>query len=203
MTLLPTDTSELIICANGIWHRYRSDDADRPRPKAVYPGAFNPLHEGHRRIAQIGVEILTVPVHFEVSITNVDKLPLDPDDVVRRVAQFGAEQTVWITRAPTFVKKSRLFPTAVFLTGADTIARIGDARYYDKCDGSRDGAIDEIARQGCRFLVFGRQIDNRFCTLSDLELPSSLSQLCTEIPEERFRVDVSSTDLRGQGQGRS
>ena len=198
MMLLPTDANELVVRNGGVWSRYGSGDADRPLPQAVFPGAFNPLHMGHQEIAQIGVEMLAVPIHFELSITNVDKQPLDRDEVVRRVEQFAAAETVWITRAPTFVEKSRLFPGTVFLTGADTIARIADARYYDNCDASRDRAIDEITRQGCRFLVLGRQVDGRFCTLSDIELPPSLSHLCTEVPEERFRVDVSSTELRDQ-----
>jgi hypothetical protein len=201
MTLLPTNANELAVRTGGNWSRYRYDDADRPWPKAVFPGAFNPLHEGHRRIAQVGAEILALPIDVELSITNVDKQPLGPDEVVRRVEQFTAGQTVWITRAPTFVEKARLFPRSVFLTGADTIARIADARYYDDCETSRDRAIDEITRQGCRFLILGRCLDGRFRTLSDIRLPPSLSHLCTEVPEDRFRVDVSSTDLRRRGRG--
>jgi hypothetical protein len=196
MPLLPNTADELAVWSGGLWHRYRVSDPDRPRPKAVFPGTFDPLHEGHRQIAQLGAEILAVPIDFEISLANVDKQPMDPDEVFRRLAQFAAGQTVWITRAPTFVEKSRLFPNAAFLTGADTIVRIADTRYYGDCEAARDEAIDEITRRGCRFVVFGRCLQGPFLSLSDLPLPPSLSRLCTEVPERRFRVDVSSTELR-------
>ncbi len=196
MIPLPTNASELSVRTRGVWMCYRSEDEDRPLPKAVFPGAFNPLHEGHRRIAEVGGETLAAPIHFELSITNVDKQPLDPNEMFQRIEQFPVEETVWITRAPTFVEKARLFPGAVFLSGADTIARIADARYYDDCDALRDEAINEIDRWGCRFLVLGRQFGGSFRVLSDIGLPPTLSRLCTEVSEERFRVDVSSTELR-------
>ena len=196
MSLLPTTANELAVCNGGVWHRYRLGDANRPCPRAVLPGAFNPLHEGHQQIEQLGAEILAMPIDFEISMTNVDKQPLDPNEVVRRVKQFAAAQAVWITRAPTFVEKSRLFPNAVFLTGADTIVRIANARYYDDSEAARNEAIDEMASHGCRFLVFGRRAGGRFSLQSDLDLPPALSRLCSEVPEKRFRVDVSSTELR-------
>lgn len=198
MIQLPTDNSETAVRSGGRWSLVRCDDAERPRPKAVLPGAFNPLHEGHRRMSQVAGEILGVPIHFELSITNVDKAPLDSEEVSRRVGQFAVDRTVWITCAPTFVEKSRLFPKAVFVTGADTIARIADVRYYDDSEVSRDKAIREIARQGCRFLVLGRRVERRFRTLSDLQLPPALKRICEEVPEGRFRVDISSTELRQQ-----
>jgi hypothetical protein len=44
----------------------------------------------------------------ELSVLNVDKLPLVDEDIVARLGQFPADQTVWLTRAATFIKKSRL-----------------------------------------------------------------------------------------------
>lgn len=202
MIPLPANASELSVRVGGVWNCYRSKNERRLLPNVVFPGAFNPLHEGHRRIAEVGGEVAAATVHFELSIANVDKQPLNHDEVVCRIKQFALEQSVWITRAPTFVEKARLFPGAVFLTGADTIARIADVRYYDECDALRDEAINEIDRNGCRFLVFGRHFDGRFCTLSDIELPETLGLLCSEVPEERFRLDVSSTELRRQRNGR-
>jgi hypothetical protein len=45
-------------------------------------------------------------------------------------------------------------------------------------------------------LVAGRLDDGRFVTLDDVDLPAGYRELFTEIPEERFRLDISSTDIR-------
>ena len=81
--------------------------------------------------------------------------------------------------------------------GADTVARIGHSRYYDNSQIERDAAIASIQDSGCRFLVFGRLADGNYETLGDLELPQSLYEMCVGVDERAFRVDVSSTQLRG------
>jgi hypothetical protein len=90
-----------------------------------------------------------------------------------------------------------VFPGATFVVGADTIARIADARYYSRDAARRDEAIGQLAAAGCRFLVFGRQIARGFQTLPDLPLAEPLRRLCDEVPRAEFRADISSTELRG------
>ena len=164
-------------------------------PAAVFPGAFHPLHAAHREMVRIASELLGCGVDYEISIANVDKPPLDFIEIDGRARQFSANEKLWLTRAPLYVDKAALFPGATFVVGADTIARIGAVRYYRDA-AAMESAIAEIARRGCRFLVFGRQVDGVFHTLSDLGLPESLAKLCQEVPEGRFHVDLSSTELR-------
>jgi hypothetical protein len=164
---------------------------------AIFPGAFNPLHHGHEQMAAIAAKQLGKPVTFEISIENVDKPPLDFTEMHDRAAQFAASPyQLAFTRAPTFDKKSELFPGATFVVGVDTITRIGDARYYDNDPAAAEAVFERIANRGCRFLVFGRQCDGKFQSLNDLNLPESLRKLCDEVPEDEFRADVSSTELR-------
>lgn len=162
----------------------------------VFPGAFDPRHEGHREMARIAREALGTPVIHELSIANVDKPPLDFLEIESRGAQFSPEEPLLLTRAPTFVEKARLLPGATFVVGADTMRRIGDPRYYGGSPAARDAALAEMAASGVRFLVFGRAAQGRFQALDDLDLPPALRALCESVPERQFRRDISSTELR-------
>ncbi|MGD9720710.1 MAG: CinA family protein [Pirellulales bacterium] len=166
-------------------------------PLVLLPGAFNPLHHGHTRMAEIARARLGHPVAYEISMINVDKPPLDFLEISERLRCYAAEQEVWLTRAPRFVDKAAIFPGATFVVGADTLVRIGRERYYGG-RAAMEQAIAEIAARGCRFLVFGRLDDGRFVTLHELQLPASLAALCQEVPADEFRDDISSTALRQQ-----
>ena len=170
-------------------------------PRVVFPGSFNPLHAGHRTIASVAEKIIGGPLFYEISIDNVDKPSLSTADVVRRVNQFDANDTVAITQSVTFNKKAILFPGAIFAVGIDTLKRIGDTRYYDasgeeSAEKRMQLAIDQIAHTGCRMLAFGRKIDHVFCNLEDISIPAALRQLCQTVPESLFREDISSSELR-------
>lgn len=173
--------------------------ASAPPPGVVLPGSFNPLHAGHLELARVAEEIRQQPVAFEISVTNVDKPPLTAGEVRERLAHFAWKARVELTRAPTFLEKSRLFPGATFVIGADTAERLVAKRYYGDDADRMTAALQEIADRGGSFLVAVR-VDGggRVRALADVAVPPRFASLFAAIPESRFRLDASSSEIRAR-----
>ena len=165
--------------------------------ECLLPGSFNPVHEGHRRMLATATARLGSgagdAAAFELAILNPDKPPLSPEEAAARISRFAGAEAVWLTRAPTFPEKARIFPGTTFAVGVDTIVRIAEPRYY----GGPEGLAAAISTLGaCRFLVFGRRAGTGFATLASIALPAALRALCDGVSEGEFRADISSTELR-------
>lgn len=174
-------------------------DPSTTPPAIIFPGAFNPLHHGHVRMAQIAEELLPGEVAYELSITNVDKPPIDFVELCERlrlIREQDPRRPVLLTAAPTFCEKADVVPGSTFVVGIDTVMRIADPKYYGGDPHQRDVAIAELARAGCRLLVFGRRVGKRFASLSDVKVPAELRAICTEVPADQFHEDVSSREIR-------
>ena len=171
-----------------------------PQPFVLFPGSFNPMHEGHVLLARVAEELRQQPLAFEISVVNVDKPPLLGETVRHRLAQFAWKSPVELTRAPTFLEKSRLFPGTTFVVGADTAERLVAPKYYRDDEARMHDALEEIADSGGSFLVAVRlDAAGRVRALNDIPVPRRYADLFTEIPEHRFRVDTSSSELRARG----
>jgi hypothetical protein len=179
-----------------------SDNAIR-KPQLILSGSFNPFHRGHRNLMKSAQEFVKIEqCAFELPVMNADKPTLSQDAILDRISQFAGVWPIYVTKAPTFVEKAKLFPGATFVVGYDTAVRIVQKRFYDNDEQKMMGALQEFRALGCSFLAGGRAIvDNKFYNIStDPTFPSQLKCLFQEIPEEKFREDVSSTELREKGE---
>ena len=162
----------------------------------VLSGSFDPLHQGHERLATVAAGILDAEVVFELAAANVDKSPLEETAIRERLAQFSGLRTVVVTREPRFDGKAALLPGCTFVIGWDTAARLFVPRYYGDDEGQMLAAMSEFRDRGCAFLVAGRVVDGKFRSLEELQVPSGFSDMLIAIPESDFRQDLSSTELR-------
>jgi hypothetical protein len=174
------------------------DGVIRPgaRPLALLPGSFNPLHPGHTTLAAVASARLGVPVHFELSVANVDKPEMPPEEIKKRVGQFATVGPVWVTRAATFIEKATIFPGAAFVLGWDTAIRLIDPAYYGGT-AERDSALRMMLAAGCRFVVGGRVDEAGAFRVWDRDaIADEFADLFVVLAESEFRVDVSSRALR-------
>ena len=165
----------------------------------ILSGSFNPLHQGHRQMAQAVGQMVGRAVFFELPLFNADKAPIDLLEARRRAAQFAGTATLIYTRERLFTEKAKLFPNSIFILGIDTAERLLQLRFYHHDPAELEAALTTLQERGCRFYVAGREQAGRFLTLSDLAIPAPHRDLFVEIPPERFRFDISSTQLRQAG----
>ena len=193
MWSLLTENRKVCIATEGEAH------VEVQSPIALLPGSFNPLHCGHTGLADAAARRLGVAVHYELSIANVDKPELPRAEAARRLEQFAGLAPVWLTLAATFEEKADHFPGAAFVVGWDTAIRLIDPRYYGS-EFARDEALRKLRELGCRVVVGGR-LDARgiFRVWEGVGVASEFADLFITLSEEDFRVDVSSSILRGDG----
>jgi nicotinic acid mononucleotide adenylyltransferase len=204
------------------------DEISIPASSLVYPGSFNPFHEGHARLTKAALAELSskdgrsleslsdLPVVFEIAVVNADKPPLSRDQILSRVKEFSpsgqatkllselgiSNFAVCVTSRPLFSTKVDLFPGCRFLLGTDTLLRLFDAKYYEH---SREKMLITTGKlvERCQLIVGGRvtaagEFLQTDAVLAPLGLPDVLTKNILSIPESAFRCDISSTEIRAR-----
>jgi hypothetical protein len=103
---------------------------------AVVSGAFHPLHDGHLGLAGAAQRHLRAAGGVRAGVANADKPTIELAEAHRRAAQFAGRAPLLLTRVARFDEKAALLPDTVFVLGADTAARVLEARFYPAAGGS-------------------------------------------------------------------
>ena len=176
-----------------------------PKIRGIIPGSYAPIHAGHGMMHACAERILGSSLALELAVLNADKPPLDYVTISERLERIWAEPTfggdcVILSGLPFFEQKAAAFPGRTFVVGIDTLERIADPKYHQNEPILLEKSLRRISETGARFLVFGRVKSTPegkvFETLQADRFPQTLVQMCEGIPEETFRKDLSSTEIR-------
>lgn len=168
---------------------------NKNNPELIFPGSFNPLHEGHIKMKDLAEKKTGMHTTFEICAKNADKPPLTFYEIKKTIDQFQNEESWMLTSAGRFSEKAEMFPNSVFIIGADTLLRVFDEKFYKNYKDMNEH-IQRFNDHNINFLVFGRKVNNKFISLNEINIPEAIKDRCTGIEENIFRDDISSTEIR-------
>mmetsp|Transcript_4934 Transcript_4934/g.4715 ORF Transcript_4934/g.4715 Transcript_4934/m.4715 type:complete len:220 (-) Transcript_4934:31-690(-) len=171
----------------------------------VLCGSFNPLHEGHMKLLDAAYKKFpTRTPCFQLCVINCDKGPINFETFAKRSSQFIKQgKKLLVSKSPLFIHMAKIWPSCMFLLGYDTFTRLLLLKYYDNSEEKLQEALQGFRDYNSQFLVAGRydSDQDKFLT-PDFEQEveqEDYRDMFFELTEEEFRVDLSSTELRGQG----
>jgi hypothetical protein len=157
--------------------------------KIIFPGAFNPPHQGHFGMALEVYDQYQVYPTFHITEQQPHKPALSVANMLQRAKMLQGYPRVFTENQPLYLDKAKAHPNAAILIGADAMGRLLDPKWGPDLQTLKD----TFSVQGTTFLVFPRKVDGQVVTFNDLNTPSYIRARAMS-----GSWDVSSTELRGE-----
>jgi nicotinic acid mononucleotide adenylyltransferase/nicotinamide mononucleotide (NMN) deamidase PncC len=168
----------------------------------LYPGAFNPPHYGHHKLAreaqsnQSNVYEHNNDPLFMISVDNPHKPWLSVTDILKRAKMLKGSYRVFTVGEPLFTDKVNNWPATRLIIGTDTLDRLLDPKWGP----TTEEVITTFRNKLVQFYVANRTVDGELLTLEQLKNKWSLNQYnCNTLFLQLHTVcDISSTELRNK-----
>jgi nicotinic acid mononucleotide adenylyltransferase len=162
----------------------------------LFPGAFNPAHEGHFASARIcEQECEDMPVTFQITVNQPHKDPLSVSDILDRLHWLQGKTDVLIMKdGALYIEKARNFPGSSFLIGSDALTRMLDPKWGIPVD----TLLTEFSELGTEFKVSMRGKDQYKEILDKMD--EEFWHMFQELSPNPY-PDISSTQIRATRQG--
>jgi len=150
----------------------------------LFPGAFNPPHEGHRWMAK------EHDATFHITINPPHKPALTVAEVLQRAKMLEGFPRLFTTDDPLYLDKARRFPGAKILIGVDALERMLDPKWGIDIP----PLLAELRQLGIKFLVADRELDGKIQTLE--MIAGAPMDICERILRPAQHLPMSSTKIR-------
>lgn len=150
----------------------------------LFPGAFNPPHEGHKWLARASRGI------FHITTNPPHKPALNVIELVERAKLLDGYARIFTQDDPLYLDKARKFPGAKIIVGVDALIRMLDPKWGVEIT----PLLNEFRALGTKFLVADREVNGQVETL--FHIAGAPLDICKRINNPTEHYKMSSTALR-------
>ena len=166
------------------------------RRMSIYPGNFNPPHEGH--FANAGEDTT-----FQITTNPPHKAGLSIQDILNRLRHFkGRRDLMFLEGAGLYIEKARMFPGCNLVMGTDALRRMLDPKWgYDPIEMLREfqglGAHIKVSIRDQDRVLLGTVPQDQDMVTEDgtVIIPHAFVEMFEILPKTTF-AHLSSTKVR-------
>ncbi|KAL0408897.1 UNVERIFIED_CONTAM: hypothetical protein Sradi_1824100 [Sesamum radiatum] len=124
----------------------------------------------------------------------VEAIHASPTQAVLYLSGGASQALGWLMSVPG--ASNTVLEAVVPYSRMSMIQLLGKPKYYSGDYGRMLEILCGCKSTGCVFLVGGRTVNGDFRVLDDFDIPQELRDMFIPIPADKFRIDISSTEIR-------